>query len=85
MSSIYEQGWPMKTAKLFRNGQSQAVRLPKEFRFEGEFVYVKKSGNAVILIPAADSWDSLVRSLDKISGDFLTERNQPQSQGRESF
>lgn len=75
----------MKIANLFRNGQSQAVRLPKEFRFEGEFVYVKTSGNAVILIPAADSWDSLVRSLDKFSDDFLTERNQPEPQGREPF
>lgn len=75
----------MKTAKLFRNGQSQAVRLPKEFRFEGEFVYVKKSGNAVILIPAANSWDSLVQSLDKFSDDFFTERNQPKAQTCESF
>lgn len=75
----------MKTAKLFRNGQSQAVRLPKEFRFEGEFVYVKKSGNAVVLIPAANSWDSLVQSLDKFSDDFFTERNQPKAQTRESF
>ena len=41
----------MKTAKLFRNGQSQAVRLPKEFRFEGEFVYIKRSGNAIVLLP----------------------------------
>jgi len=70
----------MKTAKLFRSGQSQAVRLPKEFRFEGDFVYVRKSGNAVILIPAEDSWDSLVRSLDKFSDDFLAERNQPKFQ-----
>ena len=75
----------MKTARLFRNGQSQAVRLPKEFRFEGEFVYLKKSGNAVILIPAADSWASLVQSLDKFSVDFLSERNQPKNQPRESF
>jgi len=85
MYSIYQRRLSMKTAKLFRNGQSQAVRLPKEFRFEGDFVYVKKSGNAVILIPAADSWDTLVRSLDKFSDDFLTERNQPKSQGRELF
>jgi antitoxin VapB len=85
MYSIYYRGLLMKTAKLFRNGQSQAVRLPKEFRFDGDFVYIKKSGNAVILIPAADSWDSLVRSLDKFSDDFLTERNQPKSQTRESF
>ncbi len=75
----------MKTAKLFRKGQSQAVRLPKEFHFAGDFVYIKRSGNAVVLIPAADSWDLLVRSLNKFSDDFLTERNQPKFQGRESF
>jgi antitoxin VapB len=73
----------MKTAKLFRNGQSQAVRLPKEFRFEDDFVFIKKSGNAVILIPARNSWDSLVGSLDKFSDDFLTERRQPKAQKRE--
>ncbi len=43
----------MKTAKLFQNGQSQAVRLPREFRFEDDRVYVKKSGNVVMLIPAS--------------------------------
>jgi antitoxin VapB len=73
----------MKTAKLFRNGQSQAVRLPKEFRFEDEFVYIKKSGNAVILIPARDSWDSLFKSLDSFSEDFMSERRQPMDQQRE--
>jgi antitoxin VapB len=75
----------MKTAKLFRNGQSQAVRLPKEFRFEGEFVYVKKSGKAVILLPAQGIWDSLVDSLDKFSDDFMTSRDQPDPQEREGF
>jgi antitoxin VapB len=73
----------MKTAKLFRNGQSQAVRLPKEFRFEDDFVFIKKSGNAVILIPAKNSWDSLIGSLDKFSADFMTERRQPKAQRRE--
>ena len=75
----------MKTAKLFQNGQSQAVRLPKEFRFENDHVYVKKSGNVVILIPAHDSWQSLVDSLDKFSDDFMEDRNQPKTQVRESF
>ncbi len=73
----------MKTAKLFRNGQSQAVRLPKEFRFEDDFVFIKKSGNAVILIPAKNSWDSLLGSLDSFSADFMTERRQPTGQKRE--
>jgi antitoxin VapB len=73
----------MKTARLFRNGQSQAVRLPKEFRFEGEFVYVKKSGSAVILLPSRGSWKSLVGSLENFSDDFMAERKQPTAQKRE--
>ena len=75
----------MKTAKLFQNGQSQAVRLPKEFRFEDDHVFIKKSGNVVILIPAKGSWDSLMESLDKFSPDFMAERKQPGTQKRESF
>lgn len=75
----------MKTAKLFQNGQSQAVRLPKEFRFEDDHVFVKKSGNVVVLIPAKDSWDTLIKSLDKFSDDFMTERKQPKTQKREDF
>ena len=75
----------MKTAKLFQNGQSQAVRLPKEFRFEDDHVYVKKSGNVVILIPAKNSWDTLLKSLEKFSPDFMSERKQPKTQKRESF
>ena len=75
----------MKIARLFRNGQSQAVRLPKEFRFEGDFVYVKKSGNAVVLLPAKGVWSGLVESLDKFSDDFMTERNQPGPQKREAL
>jgi antitoxin VapB len=75
----------MKTAKLFRNGQSQAVRLPKEFRFEGDFVYVKKSGNAVVLLPANEIWTSLIESLDEFSDDFMADRNQPKAQAREAL
>lgn len=75
----------MKTAKLFQNGQSQAVRLPKEFRFEDDHVYVKKSGNVVMLIPATGSWETLLKSLDKFSPDFMSERKQLKTQKRESF
>lgn len=75
----------MKTAKLFQNGQSQAVRLPKEFRFEDDHVFVKKSGNVVVLIPAKNSWDTLIQSLDKFSDDFMVERKQPRMQKREDF
>lgn len=75
----------MKTAKLFRNGQSQAVRLPKEFRFKDDQVFIKKSGNIVMLIPVKNSWDSLLNSLNKFSNDFMTERKQPKTQSREAF
>ena len=75
----------MKTAKIFRNGQSQAVRLPKEFRFQEDHVFVKKSGNVVLLIPARDSWDSLATSLSKFTDDFLADREQPPVQKRERF
>lgn len=76
----------MKTAKLFKNGESQAVRLPKEFRFEGNEVLIKKAGNAVVLLPKKKSWDSLVDSLSQFSSDFMDEREQPKKNDRrESF
>ncbi|MBU2512169.1 antitoxin [bacterium] len=75
----------METAKLFKNGQSQAVRLPKEYRFEGEEVYLKKVGNTVILIPIKNSWAPLINSLDEFSTDFMDERQQPETQKREDF
>jgi antitoxin VapB len=75
----------MKTAKLFKNGESQAVRLPKEFRFAGEEVFIKRMGNAVVLLPKSKSWDSLLASLPKFSADFMSEREQPPEQDRESL
>lgn len=75
----------MRTAKLFRNGQSQAVRLPKEFRFDGDEVYVKKQGDAVMLIPKKSAWDSLIGSLERFTDDFMRERDQPAAQERESL
>jgi len=75
----------MKTAKLFQNGQSQAVRLPKEFRFDDSEVYIKKTGNIVQLIPRNDSWNSLFGSLKKFSRDFMVERVQPELDKREIF
>jgi len=75
----------MKTAKLFKNGQSQAVRLPREFRFEGDAVYIKKSGRSIIMLPIKNPWESLFESLGQFSDDFMPERNQPQEQKRELF
>ena len=67
----------MKTAKLFKNGQSQAVRLPKDFRMTGNEVYIKKQGEAIILLPKENSWAPLFSSLNHFTKDFKIERNQP--------
>ena len=75
----------VKTAKLFQNGQSQAVRLPKEFRFSDEKVFIKKIGNAVVLIPYQQPWQSLFDSLNLFSEDFMERREQPESQIREDM
>jgi antitoxin VapB len=75
----------MDTAKLFQNGKSQAVRLPKEYRFRGTKVYVKKMGNAVILLPEHDSWDTLIESLALFSSNFMEERIQPPTDERTTF
>lgn len=72
----------MKTAKLFKNGESQAVRLPKEFRFDGDEVLIKKAGNAVVLLPKKKSWDSLVDSLAQFTSDFMADRSQPTTSDR---
>jgi antitoxin VapB len=72
----------MDRAKLFQNGRSQAVRLPKDFRLPGTEVYVKRVGNAVVLIPVERSWDTLFDSLGKFTDDFMADRNQPRLQER---
>ena len=73
----------MLTAKLFKNGRSQAVRLPKEFRFEGTEVYINKIGESVILIPFHAPWSTLLDSLDLFTDDFMEDRRQVPPQERE--
>jgi antitoxin VapB len=73
----------MDTAKLFQNGKSQAVRLPKKYRFEGDKVLIKKLGNVVILSPYGNPWEAWVESLKLFSSDFMETRQQPEQQKRE--
>ena len=75
----------METAKLFKNGRSQAVRLPKKFRLDGAQVFIKKMGNAVVLIPYRDSWQPLLTSLTQFSDDFMESREQPEQQARDGL
>ena len=75
----------METAKLFQNGQSQAVRL-KKYRFEGDRVIIKRVGNAVVLLPYENSWQTMLESLEQFSDDFMAEgRQQPEPQERENI
>ena len=73
----------MQIAKLFIDGRNQAVRLPKGYRFEGNEVYIKRIGNAVLLIPREEPWQILFDSLDQFSADFMETRDQPEEQTRE--
>ncbi|ACL03227.1 SpoVT/AbrB domain protein [Desulfatibacillum aliphaticivorans] len=75
----------MNKAKIFKNGNSQAVRLPKEFQFQGEEVLIKRVGRNVVLSPKDDPWSSLVQSLDLFTEDFMEDRNQPGQDDRESL
>jgi antitoxin VapB len=67
----------MNRAKIFKNGDSQAIRLSKEFRFKGKEVYIRKEGNNVIISPIDDSVDRLWKTINSLSDDFTIERNQP--------
>ena len=74
-------------AKIFKNGQSQAVRLPKKFRFENQDeLFVKKVENGIILLSKNDKsvWDNMFNRLDEFSDDFMNERVQP-TQNREDL
>jgi antitoxin VapB len=75
----------MQTAKIFINGRSQAVRLPKDFRFTENDVFIKKIGKMVVLLPKDDPWSSLVNSLDQFTDDFMDSRDQPQQNPRDEF
>lgn len=63
----------MMTAKVFENGRSQAVRLPKECRFTSDEVMVNKIGDIVLLFPRTNKWDSFMKAVDLFSDDYMTD------------
>ena len=73
------------TAKVFMNGRSQAIRLPKEFRFDSEEVYIRKVGDEVIITSAKPSWDSFFSQESVFDDEFLADREDVPPQDRESF
>lgn len=75
-------------AKIFKNGQSQAVRLPKEFRFENQDeVFIKKVEDGVLLMSKNDKniWEHMFDKLDEFSDDFMETRVQPKQNREELF
>jgi antitoxin VapB len=75
-----------KTAKLFRNGRSQAVRLPREFRFEGDEVRIRRVGDGVLLEPRITDVRQWFADLDRFQTTFMKgNRKQPQTSRREIF
>ncbi|NOQ36771.1 MAG: AbrB/MazE/SpoVT family DNA-binding domain-containing protein [Methylococcaceae bacterium] len=75
----------LQSAKLFINGRSQAVRLPKEFRFEGKEVYIRKSGDDVVLSAKPPSWENFFNSESCFDDDFLAQRDNEIAQERDFF
>ena len=76
----------MQTAKIFVNGRSQAIRLPKNFQFSGNDVFIQKHGDVVILIPHDKLWEVFLHGLNSFSDDFIKDgRDQGTDPDRESI
>lgn len=74
----------MQTAKIFQNGRSQAIRLPKAFRLSGTEVKISREGDRIILEPLKQSWDDWLLAIEQFSDDFMAQgREQPAMQERE--
>jgi antitoxin VapB len=72
----------MNTAKIFTTGRSQAVRLPKEYRFNTDELLIAKLDDMVVLYPRRKGWGLLKKSLGHFTDDFLADRSQPKRQDK---
>ncbi len=70
----------METAKIFENGRSQAVRLPKKFRFKSDEVIIQKIGDAVILVPKESMWQTFMSGLESFTDDIFENGREQGSQ-----
>lgn len=76
----------MLISKVFTSGNSQAIRLPKEYRVEDKELYIQKIGNTIILFPKNNPWETFEKSLSDFTEDFMADgRNQPEVQKREGL
>ncbi|MDX9898225.1 MAG: type II toxin-antitoxin system VapB family antitoxin [Spirochaetia bacterium] len=76
----------MLSSKVFISGNSQAIRLPKEYQVDEKELYIQKIGSTIILFPKTNPWETFVNSLDEFTDDFMIDgRNQPEMQEREEL
>jgi len=75
----------MNTAKIFKNGRSQAVRLPKEYRIDADDVFIKKIGDVIMLIPKDKIWEAFRNSFDGFSSDLDLKREDDIPQERKDL
>ena len=76
----------MLSSKVFTSGNSQAIRLPKEYQVDEKELFIQKIGNTIILFPKKNPWESFERSLNEFSDDFMTDgRQQPELQKRDGL
>jgi antitoxin VapB len=75
----------MQTTKVFKSGNSQAIRIPKEYQVDEEELIINKIGNTIVLFSKNDPWEFFKKSLTEFSDDyFIDGRNQPKIQKRGS-
>ena len=76
----------MVCTKVFTSGNSQAVRIPKEFHIDDSELFIKKIGTTIILYPQKRPWENLKKSFSEFTDDFMSDgRNQPKLETREEF
>ncbi len=75
----------MMTARIFENGRSQAVRLPKEYRFDADEVMINKVGDVVVLTPKENKWEGFLMGLSLFSDDFMSEGRKDETQERDNL
>ena len=76
----------MLSSKVFVSGNSQAIRLPKEYQVEDKELYIQKIGKTIILFPKKNPWEAFENSLNEFSDDFMKDgRNQPEVKRREGL
>jgi antitoxin VapB len=76
---------PDQIAKIFMNGRSQAVRLPKAFRFDCDEVYITRQGDNVVISPTKPTWDDFFFQPSAFGDDYLSDREQDTPQERDFY